>query len=229
MLAVHDFFPWTLVKYHSASDTQKKLLRSAGFNCTELVSFLDKDLLPEVSSSASTELEPLLLQALDSLARFPTAQLQQPLQIFVNGKLQRVSMLVGSRSKLMKALFAKGNSYAGYDLLPDEYTKDNRLAALRAHGLFHDDLPDPKCFMTCADQFVRLYEGKDRSVSMVKYSRMLLEMLQRNVSTYKLRAHPEAWEGTGHLISTKPHLCQSNCRSTLCQHLSAAAGVLARQ
>ena len=202
MLAVQDFFPWTLVKYHSASDTQKMLVRSAGFKCTRLVSFVDKHLLPEVYSSASTELEPLLLQALDSLARFPTAQLEEPLQIFVNGKLRRGSTLVDSSSQLMKALFAKGNAYAGYDLLPDEYTKDNRLAALRAHGLVHDDLPDPKWFVTCADQFVRLYEGKDRSVSMVKHSRMLLEMLQRNVSTYKLRAY-RLWE-TRYLISTKP-------------------------
>lgn len=203
MLAVQDFFPWTLIKYYSASDIQKKLLRIAGVSLSDTVSFLSKDLLPEVYSSATTELEPLLLQALDSLARFPTARLQQPLQVFVNGKLQRISTLVDSSSKLMKALFAKGSGYAGYDLLPDKYTKDNRLAALRERGLAHDDLPDPKCFLTCADQFVRLYQGKDRSVSMVKHSRLLLEMLQRNVTSYKLSAYAQ-WEDTRHLIATKP-------------------------
>lgn len=204
MLAVQDFFPWTFIKYHSASDTQRRLLHLAGFNPPDLVSFLREDLLPEVYSSESTELEPLLLQALDSLARFPASQLQQPLQVFVNGKLQRVSTLVDSSSDLMQALFAKGKGYAGYDLLPDEYAKNKRLATLRAHGLAHNDLPDPKCFLACADQFVRLYDGKNRSASMIEHSRLLLEMLQRNVSSYKLRSSEALWEETCHLISTKP-------------------------
>lgn len=203
MLAVQDFFPWTLIKYHSASDIQKNLLHAAGFGPLDVLIFLTRDLLPEVYSSASTELEPLLLQALDTLAHFPALQLQQPLQVFVNGRLQRVSTLVDTSSDLMKALFAKGSGYAGYDLLPDEYIKDNRLAALRAHGLAYDDLPDPKCFLACADQFVRLYEEKDRSVSMVKHSRLLLEMLQGNVSSYKLTACAQ-WEDIRHLIATKP-------------------------
>ncbi len=202
--AVHELLPWTIVKYHSASPTQKAILRNAGFQCTNMVTFLNTDLLPEIYSSASTDLEPLLLAALDSLAGYTGVQLKQPLQVFVNGKLHRVSTLVDSSSQLMQALFAKGKGYAGYDLLPAQYAQGNRLATLRSHGLAHDDLPDHRCFLACADQFVRLYEDKDRSADMSKHSRMLLEMLQRNVGLYHARTAAAAWEEASHLISTKP-------------------------
>jgi len=202
--AVHELLPWTIVKYHSASPTQKAILRNAGFQCTNMVTFLNTDLLPEIYSSASTDLEPLLLAALDSLAGYTGVQLKQPLQVFVNGKLHRVSTLVDSSSQLMQALFAKGKGYAGYDLLPAQYAQGNRLATLRSHGLAHDDLPDHRCFLSCADQFVRLYEDKDRSADMSKHSRMLLEMLQRNVGLYHARTAAAAWEEASHLISTKP-------------------------
>ncbi len=169
--AVHELLPWTIVKCHSASPTQKAILRNAGFQCTKLVTFLNTDLLPEIYSSASTDLEPLLLTALDSLAGYLGVQLKQPLKVFVIGKLHRVSTLVDSSSQLMQALFAKGKGYAGYDLLPAQYAEGNRLATLRSQGLAHDDLPDPRCFLACADQFVRLYEDKDRSADMSKHSR----------------------------------------------------------
>ena len=89
----------------------------------DLGTFLNEDIFPEVYSSASTNLEPLLLQALDSLAAHATAQLKQPLQIFVNGRLHRISALVDISSKLMKDLFAKDTVYSGYDLLPGECSK----------------------------------------------------------------------------------------------------------
>ncbi len=201
---MHELLPWTIVKYHSASPTQKAILRKAGFQCINMVTFLNTDLLPEIYSSASTDLEPLLLTALDSLAVHPGVHLTQPLKVFVDGKLHRVSTLVDSTSQLMQALFAKGKSYAGYDLLPAQYAQGNCLATLRSQGLAHDDLPDHRCFLACADQFVRLYEDKDRSADMSKHSRMLLEMLQRNVDVYQVRTAAAAWEEASHLISTKP-------------------------
>ncbi len=225
MGAVHELLPWTVVNYHSASTTQKAILHNAGFQPTHMVTFLNTDLLPEIYSSASTDLEPLLLSALDSLAPplwtahpfqlhrtppelstadFTNGQLKQPRNVFVNGKLHRVSTLVDSTSQLMQVLFAKGKGYAGYDLLPAQYAEGNRLATLRSQGLAHDDLPDPRFFLACADQFVRLYEDKDRSADMSKHSRMLLEMLQRNVGLYQTRTAAAAWEEASHLISTKP-------------------------
>lgn len=98
-----------MIKYHSATSTQRNLLRNADFKPIDLVKFLNEDVLPEVYASASIDLEPLLMQALDSLAsdRRPTAQLQQPLQVFVNGRLRRVSKLVDSTSKLMKDVWQR--------------------------------------------------------------------------------------------------------------------------
>jgi len=203
--ALQELLPWTIIKCHSASFTQKIILRQAGCKCIDMVTFLNTDLLPEIYSSASTDLEPLLLTALDSLAGRPLGvHLTQPLKVFVDGKLHRVSTLVDSTSQLMQAMFAKGKGYAGYDLLPAQYAQGNCLATLRCHGLAHDDLPDPRCFLACADQFVRLYEDKDRSADMSKHSRMLLDMLQRNVDVYQTRTAAAAWEEASHLISTKP-------------------------
>ncbi len=202
--AVHELLPWTIIKYHTATRTQKAILRNAGFCCVNVVLFLNNDLLPEIYSSASADLVPLLLKALDSLDAYPAARLTHPLQVFVNGKLHRVSTLVDKSSELMKALFAKGKGYAGYALLPDEYSQGQRLATLQSHGLAHDDLPDQKCFLACADQFVRLYEDKDRSASMSTHSRMLLKMLQRNVDSYRANAPRAAWDEASHLIATKP-------------------------
>ena len=118
--ALPDVFPLTVIKFHSTTSTQKTLLDMAGFEPIDLSTFLNEDVLPEVYSSASTDLQPLLLQALDSLTAAPKAQLTQPLQIFVNGRLHRISTLVDSSSKLMKDLFARGSGYAGYTLLPGE-------------------------------------------------------------------------------------------------------------
>lgn len=115
-----DVFPLTIMKYHSTTSTQKTLLDMAGFEPIDVGTFLEEDVFPEVYSSASIDLQPLLLQAIDSLTTAPSAQLQQPLQIFVNGRLHRISTLVDSSSKLMKDLFAKGSGYAGYNLLPGE-------------------------------------------------------------------------------------------------------------
>ncbi|DBB04154.1 TPA: hypothetical protein ACH3X1_013200 [Trebouxia sp. C0004] len=123
--AVHELLPWTIVKYHSPSPTQKAILRNAGFHCINALTFLNTDLLPEIYSSASTDLEPLLLAALDSLPASTGVHLKHPLKVFVNGKFHRVSTLVDSTSQLMQALFAKGKGYAGYDLLRAQYAQGN--------------------------------------------------------------------------------------------------------
>ena len=93
-------------------------------------------MFPEVYSSASADLQPLLLQALDSLAEDPVARLQQPLQIFVNGRMHRISTLVDSSSKLVKDLFDKGSGYAGYNLLPGECSASQEMHVTFATMIF---------------------------------------------------------------------------------------------
>ena len=88
----------------------------------------------------------------------------------------------------------------------DEYASGARLKTLRAHGLAHDDLPDAKLFLACTDQFVRLYEGRERSDSMLRHSKMLLDMLQRNAASYRAATSRADWEETSYVISTKPIL-----------------------
>ena len=120
-----DLLPWTVIKYHSATKTQQELLKKAGRGDVDTIKFLD-DLLPELYSSASVALDPeqqvklehLLGQVVASLASEPTARLQQPLQLVVGGRLQRVKMLVDSSSSLLKDLFSKDSGYTEYDLLP---------------------------------------------------------------------------------------------------------------
>ena len=130
MAAMHHLFPWTIIKHHSATATQRELLDTAGFKPMNLADFLNQDLLPEMYSSANADdFEPLLLQALDSLALQPAACLHQPLQIFVNGRLQRVSKLVDSSSELLKDLFTRGSSYAGFELLPGMQTSTGPSAS----------------------------------------------------------------------------------------------------
>ena len=206
---LHELLPWTFIKYHSATPTQKRILRNAGFQCMDVATFLNDDLLPEIYSSVSTDLEPLLLKALDSLANLPTAQLKQPLKIFVNAKLHRVISLADSSSKLMRFLFGKTSGYACYSLLPENYAEGSRLATLQRYGLAHDNLQDHRCFMACTDQFVRMYEGKYRTAGMSKHSGMLLEMLQCNVESYKARIPQAEWEEACHLMSTKPFLLKA--------------------
>ena len=116
--ATPDMFPWTVIKFHSADSTQRQLLNSAGFHPISITDFLNEDLLPEIYTTASTNLQSLLLQALDSMGA--PAELRQPLQIFVKGRLHRIRTLVDSSSTLMRDLFARGSGYAGFDLLPGE-------------------------------------------------------------------------------------------------------------
>ena len=87
----------------------------------------------------------------------------------------------------------------------DEYASGARVKTLQAHGLAHDDLSDAKLFLACADQFVRIYEGKNRSNSMLRHSKMLLDMLQRNAASYRATSQTE-WADTSYAIFTKPIL-----------------------
>ena len=184
MASMQDLLPWTIIRYHKASTTQQQLLDSAGFRCTDTCTFLSKDLLPTVYSSANSKLEPLLLQACDSLASYSSLKLPEGLQVFVNGQLRPVDTLVDSSSPLMKALFARGNCSPDYTLLPAEYAQGNRLSTLYAHGLAHENMPSESFFLACAKQLILLYKGQDRSRVMIKHSTMLLDMLKRNVKAY---------------------------------------------
>lgn len=75
--ATPDMFPWTVIKFHSANSKQRKLLNSAGFHPISLNDFLNEDLLQEIYSSASTNLQPLLLQALHSMGASAIADFRQ--------------------------------------------------------------------------------------------------------------------------------------------------------
>ena len=90
------------------------------------------------------------------------------------------------------------------------YAQEARLATLRANGLAHDDLPDAKFFLACADQFVRIYKGQDSSDNMLKPSKLLLDMLRRNLASYKKTLSPGAWEEIRYSITTKPILVRAS-------------------
>lgn len=85
-----------------------------------------------------------------------------------------------------------------------EYAQGEHFKLLQLHGLAHKDMPHPRCFLVCADQFVRHYEGKDFSNSMLEHSKMLMNMLQRNLASYQASVSPSEWKETSHSISMKP-------------------------
>ncbi len=183
---------FTFVKYHSGTATQRKLLKHSGLTKPDLAEFPMATLLPEVHSSGNSKLEPLLLHALDdisqlgSLARLDCLNRVKSLRVFVNGKLEKVSRLVDSKSSLTSFLFAKQHGYADYTLLPDEYATEERLAVLKAAGLPHEDTADHTFALACCKQFIHLCERgccMDTDIILEK-SKQLADMLQRNLDRY---------------------------------------------
>ena len=108
MLATPHLVQWTPVKHHTASDTQKTLLKHSGLVVPQLPHFLDHCLLDSIQTSGDSQAETLLLQALDQLGAFTLFTPRRPSYLRVNDRVYPVSLLVDSSSKLLQALFEHG-------------------------------------------------------------------------------------------------------------------------
>ena len=104
MLAAPQLVSNHLVKHHTASDAQQKLLKHSSLKPYALVDFLCA-LIHCIQMSRHPMAEPLLLQALDELADHPHKSLRYPDSLLVNGKPHRLYYMVDSSSKLLQALF----------------------------------------------------------------------------------------------------------------------------
>lgn len=108
----------------------------------------------------------------------------------------------------------------------DQYSSPTRLATLRTYGLAHEDV---RCFEACADQFVRLYQGKPSNSSMLQHSKMLIDMLQRNLGCYRSASTDLDWEQTRYDISSTPILVQASVtRPYTAQHQQGSSLVSLR-
>ena len=74
---------------------------------------------------------------------------------------------------------------AGYTLLPAQFATEPRLTVLKSSvlRLKHEDSETPDFFLACAKQFVKLAPNMSRD-DKTRHSISLVNMLQRNISTY---------------------------------------------
>ena len=135
MAQLGQLLPWLPVKYHTASDTQRQLLKHSDLNTPSMSEFLRYSLMPAINNNSTTNsAEPLLLHARDKLA-LHTDQTISPLSnVFVTGRLHPISRCVDSTSALFRSLFSQ-HSASGYTLPPDVYATPQRLAVLAAAWL----------------------------------------------------------------------------------------------
>ena len=184
--------PHSSVLYHTASAIQKKLVQHSSMRVPSLTTFLQSELLPAITSAASSSTEPLLLQALDELAdESPRPSLASLNSIFIDGYLHPISRTVDSSSSLLQTLFSKSSADDDYKLLPQLYATPGRLAVLKHHGLAHASIPDPNFFIRCSERF----SGKSRGLTRDdkrRLSRNLADMLHRNVDAYLLASRRDA-------------------------------------
>ena len=112
MAALSKLLPLHPVKYHTASATQRQLLKHAQLQVLQLKEFLSSSLLPAINSSKSSQTEPLLLQALDELSAVtgPAGTVEELDRIFVDSFLVPIDSCVDSTSELCRNLFGKQDS-----------------------------------------------------------------------------------------------------------------------
>ncbi len=191
MAELGQLLPWLPVKYHTASETQRQLLKHSGMKTPSMSDFLRYSLVPAIKDNSTTNsAEPLLLLALDELALHANQTLSPLSNIFVTGRLHPISRCVDSTSALFRSLFSQPSA-SGYTLLPDVYATPQRLAVLKQHGLAHEDSPDPAFFLECAKRFSELSSSQSRSRDDIKrLSWSLVNMLHANIAAY-LRGY--AW------------------------------------
>ncbi len=178
--------PWTPVKFHTASELQRKLLKHSGKRAMSLKVFLAQ-LLPLVSSTQPARSEPLLLQALDELAQEPDLKVSSLTHIFVNGRLHPINRCVSSSSAVLNSLFSQHETLSSYILLPSEYCTAQRQTVLKRHGLAHERTPDPHFFIQCSKRFDAIKDDLSRDDSR-RVSRLLVDMLQGNADSYQLES-----------------------------------------
>ena len=96
---------WKMVKYHTASAIQRKLLKHSTLKVPDLPDFLDEHVLPNVDHRPDAKAEELLLQALDQLAGFPEYVPSALICLTVQGSSLLIGKLVDSSSNLLQTLF----------------------------------------------------------------------------------------------------------------------------
>ncbi len=180
--------PWTPIKFHTASELQRQLLKHSDKHAMSLSVFLDAHLLPLVSSTQPARAEPLLLQALDELAGRPDLTVGSLTHIFVNGRRHPINRCVGSSSAVLNSLFSQRETLSSYILLPREYSTAQRQAVLKRHGLAHEETPDPHFFIHCAKHFDAIKDDLSRDDSR-RLSRLLVDMLQGNADSCQDNCH----------------------------------------
>ena len=197
IVELDQLLPHSPILYHTASATQQKLVQHSSMRVPSLTTFLQSQLLPATTSSST---EPLLLQALDELAREPTRPLISSLKcIFIDGCLHPISKTVDSTSSLLHTLFSKTvdstssllqtqfskpSTDGDYKLLPQLYATPTRLAVLKQHGLAHVSAPDPNFFIRCSERFSGMSSNLTRDDKR-KLSRGLADMLHGNVDAFQ--------------------------------------------
>ena len=175
--------PWTPVKFHTASELQRKLLQHSGKRAMSLKVLL-ADLLPLVSGTQPARAEPLLLQALDELAQQPDHKVSSLTHIFVNGRLHPINRCVSCSSAVLNSLFSQHEILSSYILLPSECCTAQRQTVLKRHGLAHEGTPDPHFFIHCSKRFYAIKDNLSRDDSR-RLSRLLVDMLQGNADSYQ--------------------------------------------
>jgi len=186
MAELGQLLPWAPVRYHTASKTQLLLLKQSDLKFPTMPDFLRHSLIPAINNnSTSNSAESLLLHTLDKLALCTRLTISPLSSVFVTGRLHAISRCVDSTSTLFRSLFSQ-HSASGYTLLPDVYATPQRLAALKRHGLAHEDSPDPEFFRECAKRFSDLSSSQGRSRDDIKrLSWSLVNMLHANVAAYR--------------------------------------------
>lgn len=210
LLNLSHLLPWTIIKHHSGTATQKRLWKRlhplGGLGYNSLSIFLNHDILPAIYSSGSNKLEPLLLHALDDLANMGSPCIAQPLHLFVSGKLLKISKVADSNSSLLRFLFNNQPRFAAFSLLPNAYTLDNRLAFLKTKGLAHEGTADYSFFLDCAKAFIyRCDRHPDMDDStMLRHSMQLASMLRDNVTAYRRSCGHGLWDRARESLATIP-------------------------
>jgi len=221
MAELTQLLPWLPVKYHTASETQRQLLKHSGMKSPSMPDFLRYSLVPAINNNSTTNsAESLLLHTLDKLALHTGLTISPLSNVLITGRLHPISRCVDSTSALFRSLFCQ-HSASGYTLLPDVYATPQRLAVLKQHGLAHEDSPDPAFFLECAQRFSELSSSQSRSSDDIKrLSWSLVNMLHANVPAYQ-RGY--AWTR----VKARSQLAQSSKRQSFTSLTRAAAAAAA--
>ena len=102
---------WEPVKFFTATDLQRQLLRYAKLQQQPLSEFLDRRVLGELRSVTDDRAQQLLMNTMDELARHEDYTPAYPTVLLIHGRLIAVRTLVDGSSRLLQSLF--GDSKTG--------------------------------------------------------------------------------------------------------------------